>query len=105
MTFENFKKIIDLMVLHNEKMNKSYKNNIDLYDFMNTNNRVIHLLWTELLTSEGIDWLEWFLYEKNYLDDGIGRKDLKAYDNGKEICKDLKGLYKYLTKYNYFKTN
>jgi hypothetical protein len=105
MTFENFKKIIDLMILHTEKMNRSYKNNIDLYDFMDTNNEVIDLLWTELLTSEGIDWLDWFLYEKNYLDDGIGRKDLKAYDNGKEICKDLKGLYKYLTKYNYFKTN
>jgi hypothetical protein len=105
MTFENFKKIIDLMILHTEKMNRSHKNNIDLYDFMDTNNEVIDLLWTELLTSEGIDWLDWFLYEKNYLDDGIGRKDLKAYDNGKEICKDLKGLYKYLTKYNYFKTN
>jgi hypothetical protein len=30
---------------------------------------------------------------------------MKAHDGGKEICKDLKGLYDYLTTQKYFKIN
>jgi hypothetical protein len=48
--------------------------------------------------------LDWFLYEKDYIEDGIGRKELEAWDDdGAEICQNLKGLYDYLTKNNYFK--
>jgi predicted protein tyrosine phosphatase len=62
----------------------------------------VSLLWKQVLTKEGIDWLDWFLYEKDYINGNL-RKDLKAWDSDKkEICKDLKSLYKYLIKEKYF---
>jgi predicted protein tyrosine phosphatase len=62
----------------------------------------VSLLWKQVLTKEGIDWLDWFLYEKDYISGNL-RKDLKAWDSDKkEICKDLKSLYKYLIKEKYF---
>jgi hypothetical protein len=62
----------------------------------------VSLLWEQVLTKEGIDWLDWFLYEKDYISGNL-RKDLKAWDSDKkEICKDLKSLYKYLIKEKYF---
>jgi predicted protein tyrosine phosphatase len=62
----------------------------------------VSLLWKQVLTKEGIDWLDWFLYEKDYISGNL-RKDLKAWGSDKkEICKDLKSLYKYLIKEKYF---
>jgi hypothetical protein len=43
------------------------------------------------------------MYEKNYIEDGIGRADLTASNDGQPICENLEGLYKYLTESNYFK--
>jgi hypothetical protein len=60
-------------------------------------------LWGYILTAEGKDWLDWFLYEKGYISDGVGREDLNAWDENKNlICEDLKGLYDYLTAKKYF---
>jgi hypothetical protein len=44
------------------------------------------------------------MYEKDGIS-GKVRKDMRAYDNEKEILKDLKGLYNYLTTQKYFKVN
>jgi len=55
------------------------------------------------LTEEGYDWLGWYLYEKDGIS-GKPRKDFQAWDHEeKEICKDLKGLWKYLKDYSYFR--
>lgn len=103
MTFEDFKEIIDTMVEHRKLVDQAYKLNIDLIDFCDNQSTTIDALWAQVLTVEGKDWLDWFLYEKDYISGDI-RKDLRAYDESKkEICKDLKGLHDYLTKQNYFK--
>lgn len=102
MTFKDFKAIIDLMVQHDKVVSQAYELNIDLMDFCNNQSVAISALWAQILTVEGKDWLDWFLYEKDYVSGNL-RKDLKAYDGKKEICKDLKGLYDYLIKQNYFK--
>ena len=104
MTFEGFKIIIDLMVANSKRVDAIYDLKIDLLEFNDDNQILVCMLWRELLTTEGYDWLQWFLYEKNYIDDGKGRKEMNAWDeNGKEICKNLKGLHTYLTKQKYFK--
>lgn len=104
MTFKDFKGIVDTMVAHHKIVNQAYKLNIDLIDFCDTQATTINALWCQVLTIEGKDWLDWFLYEKDYIEDGIGRKELEAWDDdGVEICQNLKGLYDYLTKNNYFK--
>ena len=105
MTFEEFKAIIDLMVDNSKRVDAIYDLKIDLLEFNDDNQQLVCLLWKQLLTTEGYDWLQWFLYEKNYIHDGKGRKEMNAWDeNGKEICRNLKDTYTYLTKQKYFKT-
>ena len=103
MTFANFKQITDLMVKSSIDLDKSKDLNIDLLDFVEPYHITINFLWGQILTVEGLDWLEWFMYEKGYIQDGLGKSDFGAYDGDTEICKDLEGLYDYLTKNNYFK--
>lgn len=103
MTFKEFKNLIDLMVENGKKINSIHKLGIGMYEFIDTYDVLIENLWSHILTVEGLDWLNWFLYEKGYINDGIGRDDLTATDNGKKICKNLKGLYTYILEKNYFK--
>jgi hypothetical protein len=103
MTFASFKQITDLMVKSSIDLDKSKDLNIDLLDFVEPYHITINFLWGQILTAEGLDWLDWFMYEKGYIQDGIGKSDFNAYDDDTEICKDLEGLYNYLTKNNYFK--
>ena len=108
MTFEKFKHITDLMVQNSARLDNSYKIGIDLLEFTEGYHVTIDYLWGELLTPEGFDWFNWFMYEKNYLQDGKGNPEHQAFsktnDEEKvEICKDLEGLYNYLIENNYFK--
>jgi hypothetical protein len=113
MTFEKFKHIVDLMVQNSARVDGSHELGIDLIEFTEGYNIVINYLWGQLLTTEGLDWFDWFMYEKNYLQDGIGNPEMRAFNktydpltNDKieiEIVKDLKGLYDYLLENNYFK--
>lgn len=108
MTFENFKRIVDIMVQNSAKLGGSYELGIDLIEFSEGYNSVIDYLWSQLLTTTGLDWFNWFMYEKNYLCDGVGNPEMQAFSQTSsgekiEILKDLEGLYKYLTENNYFK--
>jgi hypothetical protein len=103
MTFNEFKAATNLMVEHHKKVMAAYQLNIDLIDFNNTQNVLINALWNQILTDDGKDWFDWFMYEKDYIEDGKGKKDMKAYDGDKEIVKNLKDLYEYLVTQKYFK--
>lgn len=104
MRFEKFKEIIDLKVRIAQRIHQSYELGIDLVNFFDEFDMVNSLLWEEILTTEGVGWLNWFLYEKGYIHDGVGRENMKAWDVDKnEICKDLVSLYEMLVKEGYFK--
>ena len=104
MIFEKFKECIDnLILIHNKNM-EAYRIGIDILDYHDPYDKSINILWEELLTPEGMDWLGWYLYEKDGIS-GNPKDDMKAWDNKKEICKNLKDLHGYLTKNNYFKRN
>jgi hypothetical protein len=113
MTFEKFKLVIDQMVNNSKKISTTYDNGIDLIDFTDGYHTIIHHLLEEILHPDGLSWLDWFLYEKDYIHDGIGRSDISAFDreynpltNEKtevEIIKNLEELHEYLTQNNYFK--
>ena len=104
MTFEEFKSAVDLMTSHHIKVSKAYDLNIDLIDFSDTQGRLVNVLWGHILTVDGLDWFKWLLYEKDGIS-GKVKRDMKAYSGKKEILKDLKGLYNYLTTQKYFKVN
>ncbi len=103
MTFERFNETIRLIVKSSQDLSAAYDLGIDLLEFTETQAQIQRHLWSSILTSEGLEWLDWFLYEKDYVSDGIGRPDMNAYHDGEEIVKDVEGLYQYLTENNYFK--
>ena len=103
MKFETFKHLTDLMVKHWKAVDSCYNIGIDIMNLLEHQDELVNGLWTEILTTEGLDWFSWFMYEKDYIHDGIGRADLTASDNGNPICETLEGLYDYLVKNNYFK--
>lgn len=99
---EMFMKICERMKQNHDNLDALHKLNVDLYDFMDDSAWISQHLWATVLTKEGEDWFSWFMYEKSYLYNMD--KDMKAHDNGKEICKNLEGLYEYLVNNNYFNT-
>ena len=103
MTFAKFERLTSMMVNQSTTMDHAYKLKIDLLDFVDDYSTLISELWSVILTNEGVDWFSWFMYEKNYISDGIGNSKLTAYDDGKEICEDLPKLYEYLVNNSYFK--
>ena len=97
MTFETFKKILDLQQSYSIKNRKLYKLGVDLIEISEDLEKAIDLLWNEVLTKEGEENLSWFMFEKDYVS-GELREDIKAFDGEEEILKDVQGLYDYLIK-------
>ena len=103
MTYEKFKEVVELQIAHHKKIQALYKLKVDLIEAFDEQNKANQLLWQEVLTEFGYDWLSWYLYEKDGIS-GNPRAELSAWDEEKnEICKDIKSLWKYLTKEKYFK--
>mgnify|MGYP007077650044 FL=1 len=101
MTYAQFKQIIDWQIAHSQNIDKLYNLKINLIEAFDEQEKVIDALWKQVLTANGDEWLSWYLYEK-YGISGKPNKDLKAHDGDVEICKDIKGLYDYLSKQKYF---
>lgn len=104
MTFEEFEKILTLQHKHHVMLNSAYALKIDFIEAFSDLESAVSLMWKSILTKDGHDWLEWFLYEKDWIEDMIGRADMNAWDeNQVEICQNLQELYNYLKQSNYFK--
>lgn len=106
MTFNKFKETIDLLVSQYKIDRSAYELGVSLIEYSDSYHKIITNLWSEILTKEGVEWLEWFLYEKDYIS-GNPRADFKAFqtlDSGEqvEIVSTLQELYDYLIKNNYF---
>ena len=103
MDFKDFKECIDNLIEMHRKSDEAYKLKIDILDYHDEYEKAVTILWSQILTDTGQDWLSWYLYEKNGIS-GKPRKDMQAWDeNGKEICKNLKGLHSFLVESNYFR--
>ena len=104
MDFKEFNKCIDLMITIHKDCTKASSIGIDLIEHHEKFDVAINILWEQILTKEGNEWLSWYLYDKNGIS-GKPRSDMKAFDNDKEICKNLKDLHRYLLKNRYFNIN
>ena len=104
MTLETFTKLLDN---YNEAYRKSkaiYELGIDLEDYNDIFQKNTELLLNEVFTEEGIEWIFWFLYEKDYIE-GALKEDMKAWDeHDQEICQDVPRLYRFLVQSEYVKT-
>lgn len=104
MEYFKFKKYADLLVKHTKKTNDLHSG---LYEYISEHfseyETIIDILWSEILTEEGLDTLNWFMYEKAYIYDGKGTNVKMLGKDGTALCTDLKALYDYLTEIKAFK--
>lgn len=105
MNYKDFEEVINRMISQSNKLHAASALKIDLSEAFEDYEVALHFLWKQVLTEEGYDWLSWYLYDKDGIS-GNPRKHLQAWDHDeKEICQDLKALWEYLKKYNYFRIN
>jgi hypothetical protein len=98
MVFENFFKIIDCYRRGSEMISDLHSLGFDL---MEGKYQLSNILFEQLQNSiraiygeEGLDWVEWFIFENDY-----GEKEMQANDEkGNLICQTLEELFLYLEK-------
>lgn len=95
MDFKTFARIIDELKNVSERTTKAYKINVDLIDYNDDFYNIITTLIDELFTEESVDWIDWYMFEKDFGRD----KNMEAWDeNRNPICRNTRELYK-LMKY------
>jgi hypothetical protein len=119
MTYEKFLQITLGIKKSNEDIKKLYGLGVDLYEITDKFYVMIHTLLTEVYTEEGIEWLEWFMYESDFGEkdwsklpsyktvNGVTTKvndkgDVRygaADENGNPICYSFESTWEYLKQY------
>ena len=92
MKLEKFTKLIEGIERRREQVGKAYDIGLDLLSFDDDYfSDVLGPLMEEVFGKEGVDWINWYVYERESLD---GKTILKAWDKNKnEICFDIPSLY------------
>jgi hypothetical protein len=90
MNLQTFTSLINEIISQNERIHNLYKQGVDLISFNdNYYKNVVHPLLIESFGKEGLEWIEWFIYERD------GNPEMKAWDkDNNEICYDIPSLYK-----------
>jgi hypothetical protein len=93
MTLKTFTTLIEGIRSQISKTQDLYMHGVDLLSFNdNFYKNVVYPLMLEAFGKEGVDWIDWYIYEKD------GREDMKAYDKeGNEICHNIESLYNTIT--------
>lgn len=90
MKFKTFESIIKRLKTQSDEVSKLYSMKIDLIEFIDPYHTIISDMLKEEYGSEGIDWWNWFCYERDF---GT-RTDLEAFDaDNNPICRDVKELW------------
>lgn len=93
MEYEKFEKIILNLQKTYDHANILYSYGIDITEVTDNLHTIISDLLGIIFTDDGKDWIDWFMYEKEF----GKREDLKAWDENKnEIAYDIKSLYELL---------
>jgi hypothetical protein len=91
MNLETFTKIIQGIETHDKNVHNAYTLGIDLLNFgEGYYSDVVKPLLTESFGTEGVNWIEWYLYERDLIS-GTQAKAWDEHDN--EICQDIPSLY------------
>lgn len=121
MNYENFVKILLGCKAEDEKRIALANKGIDLGNYLEGYDSIVYYLMESIWTSEGIDWLHWFMYESDYGQKDWGTNDVPvvvkegnqivdaertysdnygAHDElGNPICYDFVSTYKFLKQY------
>lgn len=99
MNKEQFIDILKKIELLREQNNEYSKFGIDLlespYPVAVTSYKIIDMFFEAIYGKEGLDWIEWFIYENDF-----GRNKYEAWDeDNKLICQTIEELYEYVERY------
>lgn len=96
---ETFIKIIKNLELAEKNILAYDKFGIDLhenkYSVVTPLFQTIDLLFSAIYTEIGVDWINWFMYEKDFGKD----ENMKAYKANVEICRNVEELYDLVNQY------
>ena len=99
MKYKQFKELIESY----KKSHKAYRELEDLgfnfyesrYELVRFTDEMLDAALKTHYTVEGIDWINWFIFETDY-----GNVDMKGRDSdGSPICYDMKSTYEYCEQY------
>jgi len=84
-TREQFIKVIKTVLDFNKELDRWYDFGIDLFNLPlgDISARMSELTYTNLFDDDGIDWINWWLYEKPTLFEG--EADNQAYDENNNV--------------------
>ena len=103
MTLETFTKLLDNYTEAYSKSMAVSQLGINLDEYSEIFQKNTELLLGEVFTEEGVEWIFWFLYEKDYVE-GTLKDNMKAWDeHDQEICQDVPRLYRYLVQNEHIK--
>ena len=89
MKLEVFTEIINKIIKQSDKVHALYELDIDLINYSDDHNSVINILLEVYYGKEGVDWISWYLWER----DPVGTIDQATTNDGKPICYDVKSLW------------
>ena len=92
MKLSKFKEIITQLKKVSDRHRLLHKADVELINYDTPYWVVINTLLKEVFTKESCDWIDWFMYERDFGRD----KEMRAFDGDKQICKDIEGLYELL---------
>lgn len=100
MKYEDFNYLLELFKKTSEEFSELHDIGFDFFEgkykisdsFYYMFKKTISLFYTK----DGIDWIEWFMFEADY-----GTNDLTAKDeHGNIICDSIESLYNYIEQYH-----
>jgi hypothetical protein len=86
MLLEVFKHLLEKIESNNKTVDEFYQK-LDLTNITDDYNQVITILFKCYYGDEAEDWISWFLYERDE------EKGLLAWQDGKEICRNVEELW------------
>ena len=93
MTLPELQHLLNLMDADNKKIRAAYRLGIDLIEFTESAQEVVSTLLKHVFNGDQYETLSWWMYEKDF----GRREDLKMWDkDGKEVCRTVEELYKFL---------
>jgi hypothetical protein len=89
MKLEVFTEVLNRLRKQSDKEHALYVLDIDTINFSDNYTSVINILLEVYYGKEGVDWISWYLWER----DPVGTIDQATTNEGKPICYDIKSLW------------
>jgi hypothetical protein len=99
MTKQSFEKIIlNLQTAHN-RSREMYKLGVDLMHYEENYEKVVDELFRAAFNPDQLEWVDWFLYEREGFDGKINKAWKKVGRKKVEICYDIDSLWETIQEY------